>query len=45
MDFLSAPDELCRKYNEGNTITILAKDGQTVDVDSPEQAERIAGFS
>lgn len=45
MDFLSAPDELCRKYNEGNTITILAKDGQTVRLsNSPEQAERIAGF-
>lgn len=39
------PGELCRKYNEENSITILTKDGRTVGVpNSPEQAERIAEF-
>ena len=39
------PDELCRKYNEENNVTILAKDGRTVRLpNSPEQAEKIAGF-
>jgi len=39
------PDELCRKYNEKNTITILGKDGQTACFyNSPEYAESIARF-
>lgn len=37
------PDELCRKCNKENIITILTKDGQDVRVpNSPEQAEKIA---
>jgi len=39
------PDELCRKYNEKNTITILEKDGQTASfLNSPEAAKAIADF-
>jgi len=39
------PDELCRKYNEKNTITILTKDGKTESfINSPEYADRLAEF-
>jgi ABC-2 type transport system ATP-binding protein len=36
------PDELCRKYNKENTITILCRDGQTVTYfNRPESAASI----
>ncbi len=39
------PDELCRKYNKDNVITILGRDGKTVTLtNSPEAAEQIASF-
>lgn len=39
------PDELCRKYNNQNSVTILGKDGQTVTLlNTPEFADRIAEF-
>lgn len=37
------PDELCRKYNKENVITILSDDGNTLTLlNSPDSAERIA---
>jgi ABC-2 type transport system ATP-binding protein len=37
------PDELCRKYNKENSITILGKDGQITTVANiPANAGRIA---
>lgn len=37
------PDELCRKYNKENTVTILGKDGKvTTFLNKPENAEKIA---
>lgn len=39
------PDELCRKYNDKNTITILGKDGQSVCFyNTPEYAAAIADY-
>lgn len=39
------PDELCRKYNKENTITILGKDGQQATfLNTPEYANKIAEF-
>jgi len=39
------PDELCRKYNHKNNITILLKSGELfVLPNSSENAERIAGY-
>lgn len=39
------PDELCRKYNKENTVTILGKDGRTATfTNKPEFAGRIAAF-
>ena len=39
------PDELCRKYNQQNTVTVLGKDGQTHTLlNAPEYADRIAAF-
>lgn len=39
------PDELCRKYNTANSISILGKDGQTATfLNTPEYADRIARF-
>lgn len=39
------PDELCRKYNEENNITILGKDGRTTTfLNSPAYADQIAEF-
>lgn len=36
------PDELCRKYNELNVITILTKDGKSIALaNSPEYADKI----
>lgn len=39
------PDELCRKYNKDNNITILGKDGKTVTlVNHPNIASQIADY-
>lgn len=39
------PDELCRKYNTANSISILGKDGHTATfLNTPEYADRIARF-
>lgn len=39
------PDELCRKYNQQNTVTVLGKDGQYYTlINSPEFADKIAEF-
>lgn len=39
------PDELCRRYNKDNSITILGKDGETVTlINNPEYAGQIAAF-
>ncbi len=39
------PDELCRKYNKDNVITILKKDGNTVSlINNPDSAGRIADY-
>lgn len=39
------PDELCRKYNKDNIISILSTDGQTITiVNNPENAKQIADF-
>lgn len=39
------PEELCRKYNKENTITILGRDGITVTfTNHPDSANRIAEF-
>jgi ABC-2 type transport system ATP-binding protein len=39
------PDELCRKYNKENSVTILGKDGKvTTFLNTPDYAERIAAF-
>ena len=39
------PDELCRKYNKDNVITILTKDGSTVTlINSPNYAGEIADY-
>lgn len=39
------PDELCRKYNKENIITILGRDGKTVTfLNSSEAAEGIADY-
>jgi len=39
------PDELCRKYNQENIITILGRDGNTVTfLNNPDSAERIAEY-
>lgn len=40
-----APDELCRKYNKENTVTILCKDGHTVTFQNhPDFADQIAAL-
>lgn len=39
------PDELCRKYNKDNAVTILGKDGQSVTlVNNPANANQIAAY-
>ncbi len=39
------PDELCRKYNKDNVITILTKDGTTITlINSPNSAGEIADY-
>ncbi len=39
------PDELCRKYNKHNIISILSTDGQTITiVNNPANAKQIADF-
>ncbi len=39
------PDELCRKYNKDNTVTILGRDGKTETfINNPDHADRIANF-
>lgn len=39
------PDELCRKYNKDNIISILSTDGETITiVNNPENAKQIADF-
>ncbi len=39
------PDELCRKYNTTNTITLLCKDGNSVTLTNhPDSAEEIARY-
>ncbi len=39
------PDELCRKYNKENNITILGRNGDTVTfLNGPEAAEQIADY-
>jgi len=39
------PDELCRKYNKENVITLLSKDGKTETfLNKPESAELIAEY-
>ena len=40
-----APDELCRKYNKDNKISILCKDGSTATyANSPESADLIKAY-
>ncbi len=39
------PDEICRKHNKDNKISILSTDGQTITiVNTPENAKQIADF-
>lgn len=39
------PDELCRKYNKENIITILGRDGNTVTLlNNPDSTEKIAEY-
>lgn len=39
------PDELCRKYNKDNAVTILGKDGQSVTLmNNPANADQIAAY-
>jgi ABC-2 type transport system ATP-binding protein len=39
------PDDLCRKYNKDNSITIMTKDGQTATlINNPAYAGQIADF-
>lgn len=39
------PDELCRKYNKDNIISILSTDGQTITiVNNPANTKQIADF-
>ncbi len=39
------PDEICRKYNKDNIISILSRDGQTITIiNNPENAKQIAAY-
>jgi ABC-2 type transport system ATP-binding protein len=39
------PDEICRKYNKDNIISILSRDGQTITIiNNPENAQQIADY-
>ena len=39
------PDELCRKYNKENSVSILGKDGHTVTfLNNPDHADKIAAY-
>lgn len=39
------PDEICRKYNKDNIISILSRDGQTITIiNNPENANLIADY-